>query len=552
MNENGNANEPNKKWKFPFLVFFNDARLIFKLDALSKEILGIAIPSALAVAADPIASLIDTAFIGHLGPVELAAAGVSIALFNQASKITIFPLVSITTSFVAEEDTIKRMNIKAAENDKSKLTEVTPESDVVQDIEKGTPKESNKAQKESVVGHNETNGTLGNNDKTNGVVMNNEQEPHLLSSDSRSSKIKEIVVKKKKRHIASASTALLFGSILGLLQASVLIFGAKPLLYVMGVKHGSPMLKPAVKYLTYRSFGAPAVLLSLAMQGIFRGFKDTTTPLYVIVAGYSLNVLLEPLLIFKLKMGIKGAAIAHVISQYMMAFTLFFILMKKVYLLPPRIKDLQIFRFLRNGGLLMTKVIAVTFCVTLAASLAARLGSIPMAAFQPCLQVWLASSLFADGLAIAVQAILAGSFAEKDYNKTTAAATRTLQFGFILGGGLSLIVGFGLYFGAGIFSKNLQVIHFIRIGAPIVAATQPINTLAFVFDGVNYGASDFAYASYSLVTVSLVSVGVEFLLYRSNQFIGIWIALSIYMTLRMLAGVWRMGTGTGPWSYLRG
>jgi len=37
------------------------------LDALSKEILGIAIPSALAVAADPIASLIDTAFIGHLG-----------------------------------------------------------------------------------------------------------------------------------------------------------------------------------------------------------------------------------------------------------------------------------------------------------------------------------------------------------------------------------------------------------------------------------------------------------------------------------------------------
>lgn len=42
------------------------------------------------------------------------------------------------------------------------------------------------------------------------------------------------------------------------------------------------MLKPAVKYLTYRSFGAPAVLLSLAMQGIFRGFKDTTTPLYVI------------------------------------------------------------------------------------------------------------------------------------------------------------------------------------------------------------------------------------------------------------------------------
>jgi len=42
------------------------------------------------------------------------------------------------------------------------------------------------------------------------------------------------------------------------------------------------MLNPAEKYLKLRSIGAPAVLLSLAMQGIFRGFKDTTTPLYVI------------------------------------------------------------------------------------------------------------------------------------------------------------------------------------------------------------------------------------------------------------------------------
>ena len=40
------------------------------------------------------------------------------------------------------------------------------------------------------------------------------------------------------------------------------------------------MLNPALKYLTLRSLGAPAVLLSLATQGVFRGFKDTKTPLY--------------------------------------------------------------------------------------------------------------------------------------------------------------------------------------------------------------------------------------------------------------------------------
>ncbi|XP_061353404.1 protein DETOXIFICATION 43-like isoform X2 [Gastrolobium bilobum] len=566
MDDIGSSNTPNNKWKMPLFVFFKDARLVFKLDALSREILGIALPSALAVAADPIASLIDTAFIGHLGPVELAAAGVSIALFNQASRIFIFPLVSITTSFVAEEDTIQRLNTEAVENNltekcKAKLSEVMHEDYMHQDIEKGTPKEIMEVPKESMAG-SDTNDLVvksyvpedvekcasGNNDTNNGDGIFS-----LIKSSSVTSgtKLKD-KVGNKKRHIASATTALIFGTILGLLQAAILIFGAKPLLAAMGVKHDSPMLQPAEKYLRLRSFGAPAVLLSLAMQGIFRGFKDTTTPLYVIVTGYAFNVALDPILIFKLKLGLRGAAFSHVLSQYMMAFTLMLILMKKVHLLPPSIKDLQIFRFLKNGGLLLARVVAVTFCMTFAASLAARLGSIPMAAFQPLLQIWLASSLLADGLAVAVQAILACSFTEKDYNKTTAAATRTLQMSFVLGVGLSLAVGVGLYFGAGIFSKNIDVLHLIQIGVPFVAATQPLNSLAFVFDGVNYGASDFAYSAYSLVMVSIVSIATEYFLYKKKQFIGIWIALSIYMVLRMLAGVWRMGTGTGPWRYLRG
>lgn len=40
------------------------------------------------------------------------------------------------------------------------------------------------------------------------------------------------------------------------------------------------MLLPAHKYLTLRALGAPTVLLSLAMQGVFRGLQDTRTPLY--------------------------------------------------------------------------------------------------------------------------------------------------------------------------------------------------------------------------------------------------------------------------------
>ena len=47
---------------------------------------------------------------------ELGAVGVSIAIFNQASKVAIYPLVSVTTSFVAEEDAICSQIVEEQQN----------------------------------------------------------------------------------------------------------------------------------------------------------------------------------------------------------------------------------------------------------------------------------------------------------------------------------------------------------------------------------------------------------------------------------------------------
>jgi len=49
---------------------------------------------------------------------------------------------------------------------------------------------------------------------------------------------------------------------------------------ILLLMQNSPMFKPAQQYLTLRSFGAPAVIISMAIQGVFRGIKDTKTPLY--------------------------------------------------------------------------------------------------------------------------------------------------------------------------------------------------------------------------------------------------------------------------------
>ncbi|KAJ8573566.1 hypothetical protein K7X08_010077 [Anisodus acutangulus] len=535
MAEVGNVAHPERRWKIPIFVFFEDIRNVFKFDDLGMEILRIAFPAALALAADPIASLIDTAFIGHLGSVEIAAVGVAIAIFNQASKVTIFPLVNITTSFVAEEDTVRRISEKAA----------------IADLEKG--KEEKSDTKVLVV----TADTDNDNEKTEKrASTNNETKESAPAPEFKTTKFKSSdnqskgKLKRVKRHIPSASTAILMGCILGVLQTIFLIFLAKPILSLMGVTSDTPMLSPAKKYLTLRALGAPAVLLSLAMQGVFRGFKDTRTPLVAIVAGDLTNIILDPIFIFVFHWGVSGAAIAHVLSQYLISIILLCKLMTEVELLPPSTKDLQFSKFLKNGFWLLARVIAVTFCVTLAASLAARLGATRMAAFQVCLQIWLTSSLLADGLAVAGQAILASSFAEKDYQKAKAAGVRVLQMGFVLGFGLALVVAIGLYFGSGVFSKDKNVIRLITIAIPFVAGTQPINSVAFVLDGVNFGASDFAYSAYSMVLVGALTITAEFILSKTNGYIGIWIALTIFMALRTFAGLWRMGTGTGPWRFL--
>ncbi|KAB1209494.1 MATE efflux family protein FRD3 [Morella rubra] len=117
-------------------------------------------------------------------------------------------------------------------------------------------------------------------------------------------------------------------------------------------------------------------------------------------------------------------------------------------------------------------------------------------------------------------AILAYAFAEKDTKKAIETALRVVQLGFVAGLGLLVIVGAGLYFGAGVFTTDKNVLHLRYLGIPVMMA--------------------------------IASLSSEFLLARAKGYLGIWYALIIYMGLRTVAGVWRVGTATGPWRFLRG
>lgn len=50
-------------------------------------------------------------------------------------------------------------------------------------------------------------------------------------------------------------------------------------------------------------------------QGVYRGLGDTRMPLWATLACNGINVLLDPLLIFGLGWGVRGAAVATVAAE---------------------------------------------------------------------------------------------------------------------------------------------------------------------------------------------------------------------------------------------
>ncbi|XP_062004222.1 protein DETOXIFICATION 44, chloroplastic [Rosa rugosa] len=446
-------------------------------DGIVVDILSIALPAALALAADPIASLIDTAFVGHLGSVELAAVGVSASVFNLVSKLFNVPLLNITTSFVAEEQALV------------------------------------------------------------GKAKDGSQQ---IGDDCQGDK-------ESKKFLPSASTSLALAASIGIAEAVALFLGSGVLMDAMGISVDSPMRIPAEQFLSLRAFGAPPIVIALAAQGTFRGFKDTKTPLYAICAGNALNAVLDGILIFIFNLGIGGAAVATVISEYLIAAILLWKLNTQILLIPTNIDGRRIVRYLKSGGLLIGRTLAVVVTTTLATSMAAREGPVPMAGHQICIQVWLAVSLLTDALALAGQTLLASGYSQKNYEEARQVVYKALQLGLVMGIGLSAILFIGFKPFSGLFSTDTDVLAIACSGILFVAGSQPFNAIAFVLDGLYYGVSDFEFAAYSMVLVGLTSS--VFILLAAPVFglAGIWAGLFLFMALRVIAGIWRLGTKSGPW-----
>lgn len=156
--------------------------------------------------------------------------------------------------------------------------------------------------------------------------------------------ISKYIGKENKLKADNASIhSILFDIIVSLVLTIVLLVFLNPILKIMGA---GQTINYAADYGMILLIGSIFIILSNALYGVFRGEGDSKRPMYAMIASAILNIILDPIFIYTLNLGVRGAAIATLISAVFVILILiyWFYIKKDTYLKP----DLSNFEFNRD------------------------------------------------------------------------------------------------------------------------------------------------------------------------------------------------------------
>ena len=127
--------------------------------------------------------------------------------------------------------------------------------------------------------------------------------------------------------------AILIMIITSIIITFILLLFLRNILIYMGA---SQTLNYAMDYGQIIILGSILVILSNALYGIFRGEGDSKRPMYAMIASAIINMVLDPVFIYTFNLGVKGAAIATLISAFFIILIQFywFYIKKDTYLNP--------------------------------------------------------------------------------------------------------------------------------------------------------------------------------------------------------------------------
>ncbi len=301
------------------------------------------------------------------------------------------------------------------------------------------------------------------------------------------------------------------------------------------------VLNYAVSYYKIRAIGLPFTLFTFSIFGLFRGLQNTFYPMIISIVGAVLNVILDFAFVFGIDniiepMHVEGAAYASVIAQIVMAVLALILLFKKT---PFSLKftfpfNKEIKRLLSLSFNLFIRALALNFALYLANSYATKYGNQYIAAQTIAFQIWLFFAFFMDGYASVGNIVSGKLLGEKNFKKmyllSKSLVKYTIVIAFILG---TLCFVFYDWFGT-LFTDDKEVLDAFYAVFWIVILMQPINAVAFVYDGIFKGLAKAATLRNTLIITTFLGFLPALLIgdYFNLKLYAIWIAFTVWMLFR--------------------
>jgi putative MATE family efflux protein len=216
--------------------------------------------------------------------------------------------------------------------------------------------------------------------------------------------------------------AILLALVVGLAYASAAAVFSEALIGFFHVKEAG-VAAGARDYLVIVAMAVPANFISGAVAGTFTGAGNSRVPFLINSSGLLLNVILDMIFIFKLKMGVSGAATATSIAQVIVCAASLVALVRK------RDRPLEQFSFFERPD--MSVIISIlrwtvplgivsflfTFFTMFISRLAAGFGAGAIAVYRVGSQIESVCWLTGEGIATSVAAFVGQNYGAKRYDR---------------------------------------------------------------------------------------------------------------------------------------
>jgi multidrug resistance protein, MATE family len=297
-------------------------------------------------------------------------------------------------------------------------------------------------------------------------------------------------------------------------------------------------------YYRIRALGYPLTLVTFAIFGVFRGLQNTLWAMKCSLTGAFLNVGLDFLLVYGIEgiipaMHLKGAAYASLAAQAVMLLMALWFFFKKTpfhlklsWTVNPQLKGL-----LLMAANLFVRTAALNFAIYLANAYATDYGRNYIAAQSILMNIWLFFSFFIDGYANAGNAIGGRLLGARDYQSLWQLSKKISKYAVLIA---LILMGICAIFYDEIgliFNKEASVLMLFSSVFWLVLLMQPVNAIAFMFDGIFKGLGEAKYLRNLLVGATFLGFVPTLLIgdYFGLKLHAIWIAFFVWMFIRSSA-----------------